>query len=117
MFTNHYKTWPDNVKYCRDLGGDLLKVTSEEENNFVRRIGKTWWLALRRDAIHKDIFKWNDGSLPYLTFWAPNEPNNYMNQEECVESLDSGIWDDESCHSNRFMACEKGTHTLMNSHF
>ena len=115
LFTNQYKTWPDSMKYCRDQGGDLLKVTSEGEKNFVRRSGKSWWLALRRDAIHKDIFKWHDGSLPIVTFWAPNEPNSHG--EECGESLDSGMWNDLPCHSNRFTACEKGTHNLTNSRF
>ena len=114
LFTNHHKTWPDAMKYCRDQGGDLLKVTSGEENNFVRRSGKRWWLALRRDAIHKDIFKWNDGSLPAVAFWGPHEPNNYMNREECGELLDSGVWNDFPCHVNQYTACEKGTYNLMN---
>lgn len=105
------------MQYCRDLGGDLLKVTSEEENNFVRRSGKVWWLALRRDATHKDIFKWNDGSLPAVTFWGSSEPNNAMNQEECGELYDTGKWNDIPCHINRVTACEKGTHNLMNSRF
>ena len=102
------------MKFCRDQGGDLLKVTSEEEKDFVRRSGKTWWLALRRDTIHKDIFKWNDGSLPTVTFWAPYEPNNYMNDEECAQSLDSDTWNDISCHSSMHTACEKGKHNWMN---
>ena len=114
LFTDHLRTWPDAMKYCRDQGGGLLKVTSEEEKNFVRRSGKEWWLALRRDAIHKDIFKWNDGSLPTVTFWSRNEPNNHMNQEECGESLDSGSWNDRACHDTRHTACEKGTHNGMN---
>ena len=89
-------------------------MTSEEEKNFVRRSGKAWWLALRRDAIHKDIFKWNDGSLPTVKFWAQNEPNNHL--EECAQSFDSGKWNDIPCDlaNTCVTACEKGTHNLMN---
>lgn len=117
LFTNHQRTWPDAMKYCRDQGGDLLKVTSGEENNFVKRSGKRWWLALRRDTIQKGIFKWSDDTLPTVTFWGPSEPNNNGNQEECGEVLDSGVWNDIPCHANMYTACEKGTHNLMNWRF
>ena len=115
LFTDHQKTWSDAMQYCRDKGGDLLKVTSEDEKNFVRRSGKKWWLALRRDVTHKDIFKWNDGSLLTFQFWNQNEPNN--KQEECGESQSTGKWNDISCNINRAIACEKGKYSLMNSRF
>lgn len=103
------------MKYCRDRGADLIKVTSVEENNFITRSGKTWWLALRRDAIHTNIFKWNDGSLPNFTDWSNGEPNNHANMEECAEILDTGKWNDISCDVNdrAYLACEKGIYNFI----
>lgn len=115
FFTSSHKTWSDAMKYCRDKGADLIKVTSAEENNFITRSGKTWWLALRRDAIQNNIFKWNDGSLPTFTDWGNGEPNNHANMEECAEILDTGKWNDIACHGNNrvYLACEKGKYNFI----
>ena len=104
------------MKYCRDHGADLIKVTSEEENKFVKRSGKIWWLALRRDATHTNIFKWNDGSLPTFINWSGVEPNNHGGNEHCAELLDTGTWNDISCQTNNraYLACEKGIFNYMN---
>ncbi|XP_078344750.1 uncharacterized protein LOC144630294 [Oculina patagonica] len=109
LFTDHQRTWSDAMKYCRDNGADLIKVTSEEENNFVTRSGKIWWLALRRDATHSDIFRWNNGSIPTFANWSGPEPNNHGGSEECVEIIDTGKWNDIGCLVNNraYLACEK----------
>ena len=99
---------------CYTKGGDLIKVSSEEENNFVRRSGKSWWLALRRDATHNDIFKWSDGSLPTFTDWSPGEPNNFNgNDEGCANYHTNGKWNDVSCSAKKDLACEKGKTLLL----
>ena len=93
---------------CRKKGGDLIKVSSVEENNFVKRNGKPWWLALKRDATHYDMFEWNDGSLSTFTDWNNGEPNNFAGNEGCVHQTTSGKWNDKSCSAYQYLACEKG---------
>ncbi|KAJ7382734.1 hypothetical protein OS493_033019 [Desmophyllum pertusum] len=97
----------DGMRICREKGADLVKVSSAEENNFLRRSGKKWWLALRRDAIHKNMFKWNDGSMPNFTDWSIGEPNNANGNEECANCRYNGKWNDMGCSATVEVACEK----------
>ena len=77
----------------------------------MKRNGKSWWLALRRDARNTDVWKWNDGSiLSDTNFWATAEPNNHGNNEDCGQfSDDTGLWNDLPCNSRVNVACEKGS--------
>ena len=100
------------MRICREKGADLVKVSSAEENNFLRRSGKKWWLALRRDAIHKNMFKWNDGSMPNFTDWSLGEPNNANGNEECANYHYNGKWNDMGCSATVDVACEKGMNNL-----
>lgn len=97
---------------CRSKGADLIKISSLEENQFVQKDGG-WWLGLHRDAINKNIFKWNDGSLSKTAFtnWSPGEPNNV--DEECVEYYSNGEWNDIPCHVLKGTVCEKGRYNLI----
>ena len=82
-------------------------MTSVEENNFLKKSGHSWWLDLRRDATHKSIFRWSDGSLPDFTNWKSGDHNDII--KECVEQEDTGEWNTVLCDANRKIACKKGT--------
>lgn len=88
-------------------GADLPKVTSIEENNFLKKSGYSWWLDLRRDSTHKSIFRWSDGSLADFTNWKSGDHSD--NSKECVEQEDTGEWNTVLCTTNRKIACKKGT--------
>ena len=93
-------------------------MSSMEENNFLKKTGKYWWLGLRRDDTHRNIFKWSDGSLPTFTNWSPNEPNNHGGAEDCASyhnyANSQGTWNDFSCLSNAVdVACEKGFYNFI----
>ena len=106
-------TWSAAENHCRARGADLPQLTSIEENNFLKRSGKSWWLDLRRDSTHKTMFKLSDGSLPIFTNWALSEPNNV--NEGCGEQYGSGEWNDILCSATRQVACEKGTCVVYSS--
>ncbi|KAJ7382750.1 hypothetical protein OS493_033035 [Desmophyllum pertusum] len=53
----YQKSWSDGMRMCREKGADLIKVSSAEENNFLRRSGKKWWLALRRDTTPQEYLQ------------------------------------------------------------
>jgi hypothetical protein len=45
--------------------------------------------------------------------WAPGEPNNMQNNEDCVEIYikrkdDSGMWNDERCSKKKLALCYTG---------
>ena len=111
QFRDNLKTWSDALAFCRNYGADLLKISSAEENQFVQRNGKNWWLALRRDARNTGVWKWNDGSiLTDTNFWATGEPNNHGNNEHCGQFRgDTRLWNDLHCESLINVACEKGS--------
>ena len=106
------KTWTDAMKSCFYRGAGLIKVSSKEENDFIRRSGQKWWLGLHRDVTNDQVFRWNDGSTADAGFtnWETGQPSNSNNDENCVVCLESGSWNDAPCHSPRHLACEKGKH-------
>ena len=105
------KTWSDAMKSCFSKGADMIKLSSMEENQFIQRSGKIWWLGLQRDGENNNIFKWNDGSIAAFTRWSAGEPNNHGNDEKCAEYLhQTGLWNDVNCEQQRRLACEKGKH-------
>ena len=103
------QTWQDAQTYCNDLGAELAKITSAEENDFV--------LALaRRDAIAQgrvwiglewsstvEGFLWSDMSTPVYTNWGPNRPDGNASKPCSVmwtnrdPQFPSGYWNDRGC--------------------
>jgi len=48
----------------------------------------------------------NDGRLASAVFsWAPGEPNNYGNNEDCAMQYSSGRWNDANCANRYRFAC------------
>ena len=99
--------WNDARRTCRNLGGDLPKITSSAENQFVtdllirKQTTKVTefgvWLGLRRRAAGS--FYWIDNTpLSGYTAWARNEPTGPA--EECVllyGLYEEGKWNDIRC--------------------
>ena len=102
-------TWSQARDFCIEKGGELVKITSERENDFVLALArqrassvKEIWIGLRRNA---GGFYWTDNSFSKYTNWAPKEPNN--DQEQCVHMWTghsddlpykaSGTWNDLFC--------------------
>ena len=108
------KSWSDALTYCRSLGGELVKINSEEENEFVLNLVRDQaasveqvWIGMSWDTIAQDYF-WSDGSVPVYENWANGEPNGFS-FEPCTQmytaranSLNlpnraSGRWNDIPC--------------------
>ena len=84
---NKVKTWDEAEKYCRSLGGHLVTITDETENEFVKGIATTdgnknlFWMGLYREYIGGS-WKWVTGEKAEYFNWAIGEPNNYVNSNE-----------------------------------
>ncbi|XP_068742782.1 perlucin-like protein [Montipora capricornis] len=96
--------------HCRAQGGDLVKINSAEENEFVLNLlqqrlpsSRQAWIDLKWDSSVKQ-FLWNDHSVPVYKNWAPNEPSGKGN-EPCgnmwigynILVRASGSWNDRPC--------------------
>ena len=105
------KSWQQAQAYCKARRGELVKITSAEENNFVLALArerapsrKQVWMGLQWDSRIRS-FVWFDYSLPVYKNWAPHEPNGNARQP-CGSMWTghagnlgraSGYWNDFPC--------------------
>ena len=106
--------------YCVELGGELAKITSARENDFVLALArkhapsvKQVWIGLEWYS-GGNFFVWSDKSLPGYSNWAPREPNGLAN-EPCghmftghtdhLPERGSGYWNDLPCGIHQTFPC------------
>ena len=86
-------------RYCEELGGNLVKIESEEKNNViaqkVKELNKTFYIGAS-DEKEEGKFVWRDGSAVTYTNWSQNEPNNSADcgGENYVLMYANGKWND-----------------------
>lgn len=86
-------------RYCEELGGNLVKIESEEKNNViaqkVKELNKTFYIGAS-DEKEEGKFVWRDGSAVTYTNWSQNEPNNAADcgGENYVQMYANGKWND-----------------------
>ena len=86
-------------RYCKELGGNLVKIESEEKNNViaqkVKELNKTFYIGAS-DEKAEGKFVWRDGSAVTYTNWSQNEPNNTADcgGENYVQMYANGKWND-----------------------
>ncbi|CAH3042152.1 unnamed protein product [Pocillopora meandrina] len=124
-FCYHVSNIPCNQRqarsFCHSLHGDLVKVTSAEENEFVlylarkfARNGKPAWIGLYYHAPSR-AYCWTDNSVPTYTNWAPKEPSGYS-KEPCaamytglshLPTWATGYWNDILCTVKYNTVCKR----------
>ncbi|XP_065683392.1 uncharacterized protein LOC100215503 isoform X1 [Hydra vulgaris] len=99
------QSWYDSLLSCQRYGGNLLSVADNTENTFISDQFKDttiknqhYWIGLN-DIQKEGIFVWSDNSTSKFRFWnyRSGEPNNWNNNEDCVEATYDGRWNDNSC--------------------
>lgn len=102
--------WEKAKEYCEGLGGHLVTITSEEEQQFVTAIAekskkKNIWLGAEMVS---GEFSWITGEKFIYTNWNSGEPNNVNNNQNTIMmytytgtnndgySIIPGAWNDES---------------------
>lgn len=86
-------------RYCKELGGNLVKIESEEKNNViaqkVKELNKTFYIGASAEKA-EGKFVWRDGSAVTYTNWSQNEPNNTADcgGENYVQMYANGKWND-----------------------
>lgn len=86
-------------RYCKELGGNLVKIESEQKNNViaqkVKELNKTFYIGAS-DEKEEGKFVWRDGSAVTYTNWSQNEPNNTADcgGENYVQMYANGKWND-----------------------
>ncbi|XP_054911348.1 hepatic lectin-like [Poeciliopsis prolifica] len=119
-------SWNESQDFCMDLGSDLVKIDSREEQMFlVERLRDLmedkqdrFWIGLT-DSEEEGKWLWMDGSPldKSLSFWNETQPNNRghgkVAEADCVRmgkrgrSDDLKSWFDSSCNHPQKSVCEK----------
>ncbi len=111
-FNGHYYqifsdsiSWSSAKKYCEDLGGHLVTITSAEEQSFLIDLVKNFnkknvWIGAYPN---NGIMEWITGEeFGSYTNWASGEPNNVFNMQNAVmmythkAAYPAGTWNDEN---------------------
>ena len=104
-------SWEEARQNAIALGGYLLTINSEAENNFVvNNIGDNYkwddyWIGFS-DTAEEGTFVWANGSDSTYTNWYDGEPNNAGDEDVVVFSGYSGRWNDLPKQDGRFYIIE-----------
>ncbi|XP_061141761.1 galactose-specific lectin nattectin-like [Syngnathus typhle] len=98
---------------CNILGGNLVSIHSQLENEVVRHVilagagsfARTW-IGLY-DRIEDGDYLWTDGSEADFFDWGTNRPTMNTN-EDCVEiNFQNNRWNDRNCRGRLPFVCAK----------
>ncbi|XP_067893574.1 P-selectin-like isoform X2 [Heterodontus francisci] len=113
-YSDKAMTWNKARKYCKDYYTDMVAIQNMEENKhlneYLPKASTHVWIGLRKI---KNIWTWigtNRTLEDFAMNWAPGEPNNGKNNEDCVEmyikrNLYAGKWNDEPCRKKKRPLC------------
>merc|ERR1719203_2602279 len=94
-------TWTDAEAWCVSNGRHLASILDANMNAAaVKACGGTCWIG-GTDALVEDDWAWSDGNGWSYTNWAPGEPNDWGNAEDCVQMYSKGMWNDNRCSGSR----------------
>lgn len=91
--------WAEALSACQARGATLATVTSAAEDALVRKaaMGAPRWIGLSSHAPGGKKWVWANGEKRTFNGWAPGEPSNKNNAEDCVLMDPERGWDDETC--------------------
>ncbi len=106
-------TWDEAVQLAQDLGGYLVSISDQQENDFVYRNFRmrapeaSIWLGLS-DTRQEGEFEWRSGEPLTYTNWDEDQPDDSEGGQDCTQMFFSGRWDDIQCDEDvwRFAVVE-----------
>jgi len=118
LFQEWNSTWYNARRECKQSGGYLVEVDSQEEQDAIMNeiTSRGWdghthygfWIGLT-DIFHDGTWVWDNLGKPLdYSNWASGEPNNYNGAQHCVamkvwgaedDNANDGKWDDISCET------------------
>ncbi|XP_063068593.1 CD209 antigen-like protein 2 [Engraulis encrasicolus] len=106
-FNPNPKSWSESRARCQSLGGDLVVISSREEQDFIHGLarGKNVWIGLMRV---NGKWRWVNDDEASITFWGGGQPNDVG--EECVvlnsSENPSRNWHDYLCGITHAGICQ-----------
>ena len=107
-------SWNSAMNVCRSLGGYLATITSERENEVIKRLfmqdhnQEAYWIGGYKDR--NSNWSWVTGEAFEYSHWAHGEPNNSGGDENRLEYFahtnSIGTWNDRKENFNHGFICE-----------
>ncbi|XP_069566819.1 macrophage mannose receptor 1-like, partial [Brachyistius frenatus] len=110
--SDRVKTWQDAEAHCTSEQGHLVSFHSPEELSFLTsHMPREAWVGLN-DISVENQFVYSDGTPANFLPWAPNQPDNWQNNEDCVQLRgmnhhEPGKINDDFCTSTKGYICQK----------
>lgn len=102
------RTWFEAREFCKAVGGELLSLKSGQTSNLPFYIDPSWIGLSAQDP--NAGFTWSDGTPLSIEDWDFGEPNNYNDNEYCVEAHSNIVgkmrWNDRNCESYNDWICQ-----------
>ncbi|XP_048214138.1 E-selectin [Perognathus longimembris pacificus] len=107
-------TYDEASAYCQQRYTHLVAIQNKEEIAYLNATlsfsPSYYWIGIRKV---NGVWVWVGTQKPLTEEaknWAPGEPNNKQNNEDCVEIYikrqhDSGKWNDERCSKKKLALC------------
>ncbi|XP_037393770.1 E-selectin-like [Pygocentrus nattereri] len=113
-YSNTTMDWNTARQWCRDRFTDMVAIQNHGEishlNTNLPRVDGYYWIGLRKINNSWTWVGTNKNLTEEAKNWAKGEPNNGLNNEDCVEiyikrEMDEGKWNDESCTKKKTALC------------
>ncbi|XP_051993551.1 CD209 antigen-like protein E isoform X2 [Xyrauchen texanus] len=105
FISSEKKSWSQSREICRDRGGDLVIINTEEEQRFISSFKERVWIGLS-DIEKEGNMKWVDNSPLTKSFWS----KKHREKKDCVEVSPAKDvlknWNVYPCSEKRKWICE-----------
>ncbi|XP_041642000.1 ladderlectin-like [Cheilinus undulatus] len=105
LYVEYPQTWTEAEQNCHQLGGHLASVHSHFDNHQITLLvtrmtggNPEAWLGAS-DQYREGNWGWNDGSSRNFKNWCTDQPDNYGDNEDCLQMNYSSdhCWNDWAC--------------------
>ncbi|KAH7708807.1 CLEC-50 protein [Aphelenchoides avenae] len=103
----------DTIATCAEWQSTAVSIHSEEENEFVRRMGSAlstgWWLGLHWTSGSDGKYRWIDGTRYGYSAWTADDTREDFTK--CAQMLPQyGYWYYDKCEVMAYSICKKPAH-------
>lgn len=98
LLLNDALYWSEAKKAAENMGGHLVTITSSDEQKTVQNLisgaGRPGYFIGGTDEGSEGSFQWVTGEPMAYTNWHSDNPDNWDGNENYMEMLSSGLWND-----------------------